>query len=206
MSEQKGGGGGRGGHGGGNKRPRVANQHNSLSKFQQSDTQSMDRRMNERLARLRKEDDLDAEYGYDRLGAGPGKTGFIFNLRQSFIQEEETGKDLSVVECYLVQEDGHTFKASLLFHPYFLVAVNPGQSMTEIEEWLARRFEGLVLAVCRPLVLTQNLPSATICLTIKIIISMASCILSTYFLSPHSPVTPPFPIPLFFLVFRLSKS
>ena len=148
----------------------------------------------DKLARKQRDDDLDEEFGFARLTAGPPQTGFIYNLRQvslspgrgplpraasahaalclplvslnvlsgpsifmwspapppllqTFVREDETGHDLSALECYLLRDDGSTFKAVTIYAPYMLVAVQNNRTENEIEEWLARRFEGLVTAV-----------------------------------------------------------
>jgi DNA polymerase epsilon subunit 1 len=47
------------------------------------------------------------------------------------------------VDFYFLEDDGGTFKATLEYDPYFLVAVKRGRE-AEVEEWIKRGFEGLV--------------------------------------------------------------
>ncbi|KAG9536863.1 DUF1744-domain-containing protein, partial [Aureobasidium melanogenum] len=50
------------------------------------------------------------------------------------------------VDFYFLQDDGNTFKATVQYDPYFLIAVKRGKE-PEVEEWCKRSFEGLVKTV-----------------------------------------------------------
>lgn len=50
------------------------------------------------------------------------------------------------VDYYFLQDDGNTFKATVEYDPYFLIAVKRGRE-PEVEEWCKRSFEGLVKTV-----------------------------------------------------------
>ena len=52
------------------------------------------------------------------------------------------------VDYYFIGEDGDTFKATLEYDPYFLLAVKKGRE-PEVEEWCRRAFEGLVKNIKR---------------------------------------------------------
>ena len=47
------------------------------------------------------------------------------------------------MDYYFIEEDGSTFKATIEYDPYFLIAVRKGRE-AEVEEWVKRGFEGLV--------------------------------------------------------------
>lgn len=95
-------------------------------------------------------EELDIAFGFPRHCDGPSRTAFMFNMRVSSLADEETHTDNSCLEFYFVQEDGKTFKAAVLFRPYFLITLKDSQSGTltqECETFLNRRFEGLIASV-----------------------------------------------------------
>lgn len=47
------------------------------------------------------------------------------------------------VDYYFLEDDGGSFKATVEYDPYFLIAVKLGHE-AEVEEWCRRSFEGLV--------------------------------------------------------------
>jgi hypothetical protein len=54
------------------------------------------------------------------------------------------------MDYYFLDGVGGSFKATLLYDPYFLIAVKPGME-GEVEEWTRRKFEGLVKKASRVL-------------------------------------------------------
>ena len=66
---------------------------------------------------------------------------FSIHAIQTTIQEPETGKEFSAVNCYFMQQDGETFKAQVRYAPYFLLATKP-DCEHDVEAFLRRRYEG----------------------------------------------------------------
>ena len=62
---------------------------------------------------------------------------------QTTVQEAETGKEFSAVNCYFMQQDGDTFKAQVRYAPYFLIATKP-DCEHDVEAFLRRRYEGKI--------------------------------------------------------------
>lgn len=52
------------------------------------------------------------------------------------------------IDYYFLDGVGGSFKATILFDPYFLIATKPGVE-GEVEEWIRRKFEGSVKKVNR---------------------------------------------------------
>jgi DNA polymerase epsilon subunit 1 len=50
----------------------------------------------------------------------------------------------AAVDFYFIQDDGSSFKATVPFEPYFFVGCRAGTE-TQVEEWLLKRYEGLVI-------------------------------------------------------------
>ena len=63
--------------------------------------------------------------------------------RQTTVQDPETGKEFSAVNCYFMQQDGQTFKAQVWYAPYFLLATKP-DCEHDVEAFLRRRYEGKI--------------------------------------------------------------
>ena len=62
---------------------------------------------------------------------------------QTTIQDPETEKEFSAVNCYFMQQDGATFKAQVKYAPYFLIATKPNCEH-DVEAFLRRRHEGKI--------------------------------------------------------------
>jgi DNA polymerase epsilon subunit 1 len=65
------------------------------------------------------------------------KVGWLVNLHSTSIEDDKVLDGRAGVDCYFIEEDGGTFKATLEYDPYFLVAVKRGHE-AEAEEWLKR--------------------------------------------------------------------
>jgi DNA polymerase epsilon subunit 1 len=62
---------------------------------------------------------------------------------QTTVQDPETQKEFSAVNCYFMQQDGQTFKAQVRYAPYFLLATKP-DCEHDVEAFLRRRHEGKI--------------------------------------------------------------
>ena len=70
-------------------------------------------------------------------------------MHSTTVEDENVPGGRAGVDFYFIgDEPGDTFKATLEYEPYFLVAVKRGRE-AEVEEWLRRGFEGLVKSVKR---------------------------------------------------------
>lgn len=52
------------------------------------------------------------------------------------------------MDYYFLEDGGGSFKATVEYDPYFLIAVKKGRE-TEVEDWCRRTFEGLIKKVLR---------------------------------------------------------
>lgn len=69
-------------------------------------------------------------------------------MHSTSIEDERFPGGRAGVDYYFIEEDGGTFKATLGYDPYFLIAVRKGRE-AEVEEWCRRKFEGLLKSVKR---------------------------------------------------------
>ncbi|EPQ62829.1 Bgt-527 [Blumeria graminis f. sp. tritici] len=92
---------------------------------------------NEKRESVRLADSIDEAHGFTRYESGKKKVGWLVNIKSTTIEDENLPDGRAAVDCYFIEEDGGTFKTSLKYDPYFLVAVKRGYE-NEAEEWLKR--------------------------------------------------------------------
>jgi DNA polymerase epsilon subunit 1 len=72
-----------------------------------------------------------------------------------YLSDKDAGK--SGADLYFIEEDGSTFKATVLFQPYFFVICKVGSSLInfkpntegDVEDYLRRRFESTISNITR---------------------------------------------------------
>ena len=109
-----------------------------------SETTSQD----EKIQATRLANAIDESMGFARYESGRRKIGWLCNMHSTTIEDEKIPGGRAGVDYYFLEEDGGTFKATIEYDPYFLVAVRQGKE-AEVEEWCRRKFEGLVKGVKR---------------------------------------------------------
>ena len=102
----------------------------------------------ERIQATRLANSIDEAMGFPRFEAGKKKIGWLYNMHSTSIEDSRIPAGRAGVDFYFIGEDGHNFKATVEYDPYFLVAVKRGRE-AEVEEWCKRMFEGLVKTVSR---------------------------------------------------------
>jgi DNA polymerase epsilon subunit 1 len=103
---------------------------------------------NERVEATRLANRIDEAMGFPRYEAGKKKVGWLCNMHSTTMEDENVPGGKAGVDYYFIGEDGDTFKATLEYDPYFLLAVKRGKE-PEVEEWCRRAFEGLVKSIKR---------------------------------------------------------
>jgi len=93
----------------------------------------------EKWERTRLAHRIDEKMGFERYDAGRKREGWLVNAQPTSIEDErvEGGGGRAALDCYFLEEDGATFKATVEYEPYFLVAVRKGHE-GEVEEWCKR--------------------------------------------------------------------
>ena len=102
----------------------------------------------EKLQATRLAHTIDESMGFARYELGKKKTGWLCNMHSTTIEDEKIPGGRAGVDYYFLEEDGGTFKATVEYDPYFLIAVRKGKE-ADVEEWCRRKFEGLVKSVKR---------------------------------------------------------
>jgi DNA polymerase epsilon subunit 1 len=101
---------------------------------------------NEKLEATRLANRIDESMGFPRFESGKKKVGWLCNMHSTTVEDENVPGGKAGVDYYFIGEDGDTFKATLEYDPYFLLAVKKGRE-AEVEEWCKRAFEGLVKGI-----------------------------------------------------------
>lgn len=118
-------------------------------------TSSDDKVENVRLANR-----IDEMMGFPRFEAGPKKVGWLINMQSTTLEaKDSSGK--AGVDFYFLDGEGDSFKATVLYDPYFLIATKQGKE-GEVEEWAKRKFEGLIKRTSR--VTKEDLSMVRFCL------------------------------------------
>jgi DNA polymerase epsilon subunit 1 len=101
---------------------------------------------NEKLESTRLANRIDESMGFQRFESGKKKVGWLVNMHSTTIEDEDVPGGKAGVDYYFIGEDGDTFKATLEYDPYFLLAVKKGREQ-EVEEYCRRAYEGLVKTI-----------------------------------------------------------
>ena len=120
------------------RRPRVV----EAASLRASEATSQD----EKLQSTRLAHAIDESMGFARYESGRKRTGWLCNMHSTAIEDQQIPGGRAGVDYYFLEEDGGTFKATVEYDPYFLIAVRRGKE-AEVEEWCRRKFEGLVKGV-----------------------------------------------------------
>jgi DNA polymerase epsilon subunit 1 len=82
---------------------------------------------------------IDESMGFARFESGRRKEGWLVNVQPTSIDDPRVpgGGGRSALDCYFIEEDGATFKATVEYEPYLLIACRKGHEM-EVEEWCKR--------------------------------------------------------------------
>ncbi len=97
----------------------------------------------EKLQATRLANTIDESMGFTRYESGRKKVGWLINMHSTTIEDEKIPGGRAGVDYYFLEDDGTSFKATVEYEPYFLIAVKKGRE-AEVEEWCRRKFEGLV--------------------------------------------------------------
>ncbi|KAK4697394.1 DNA polymerase epsilon subunit 1, partial [Lecanoromycetidae sp. Uapishka_2] len=102
----------------------------------------------EKLQATRLANTIDESMGFARYDSGKKKVGWLINMHSTTMEDEKIPGGRAAVDYYFLEDDGGTFKATLEYDPYFLIAVRKGRE-AEVEEWCRRKFEAVVKSIKR---------------------------------------------------------
>jgi DNA polymerase epsilon subunit 1 len=91
---------------------------------------------------------IDETMGFTSFEAGNTRVGWLCNMHSTTIEDSKVPGGRAGVAFYFLGDDGISFKATVEYDPYFLIAVKRGHE-AEVEEWCRRMFEGMIKSVKR---------------------------------------------------------
>ncbi|MCJ1477103.1 DNA polymerase epsilon catalytic subunit [Lambiella insularis] len=100
----------------------------------------------EKIEATRLAHSIDEAMGFARYDSGKKKIGWLCNMHSTSVEDEKVPGGRAGVDYYFLEEDGGSFKATIEYDPYFLIAVRRGRE-AEVEEWCRRKFEGVIKGV-----------------------------------------------------------
>ncbi|KAI9724617.1 MAG: DNA polymerase epsilon catalytic subunit [Chrysothrix sp. TS-e1954] len=103
---------------------------------------------NEKLEATRLSNQIDEAMGFPRYESGKSRVGWLCNMHSTSLEDGKITGGRAGVDYYFIEENGGTFKATVEYDPYFLVAIRRGKE-AEVEEWCRRAFEGLIKTIKR---------------------------------------------------------
>ncbi|OCF45186.1 DNA polymerase epsilon catalytic subunit A [Kwoniella heveanensis CBS 569] len=116
----------------------------------------------ERFEEVKVQDEVDAKLGFWRFESsraeGEKKIGWLVNMHQTLVQSSTYAGGLAAVDFYFIQDDGGMFKATVPYEPYFYVTCRAGTE-TIVEEWLLKRYEGVLIRIQREKKWDLSLPN-----------------------------------------------
>jgi hypothetical protein len=82
---------------------------------------------------------IDEKMGYARFVEGGCRLGWLVTITETLLEDGSCADGRSGVDLYFFQDDGETFKATLLYDPYILLICKDEQE-PEVETFLKRKF------------------------------------------------------------------
>ncbi|KAF8916873.1 hypothetical protein CPB85DRAFT_1288414 [Mucidula mucida] len=102
----------------------------------------------ERFERIAANDEIDEKLGFARVEQGGRKEGWLVNMHATLLKDPDYPSGKAAVDYYFLEDDGNMFKATYAYEPYFYIACKAGTDST-IEEWLMKKYEGVLLRITR---------------------------------------------------------
>ncbi|KAF9073524.1 hypothetical protein BDP27DRAFT_1417011 [Rhodocollybia butyracea] len=102
----------------------------------------------ERFEQVKINDEIDEKLGFGLIQEGAVKEGWLVNMHPTLVKDAEWPSGKAAVDYYFIQDDGQMFKCTYQYEPYFHIACKSGFE-NSVEEWLNKKFEGLICRIVR---------------------------------------------------------
>ncbi|KAF9008656.1 DUF1744-domain-containing protein [Hymenopellis radicata] len=96
----------------------------------------------------REDDGTQLAERFERIAQGGRKEGWLVNMHATLLKDADYPSGKAAVDYYFLEDDGNMFKATYAYEPYFYIACKAGTEST-IEEWLMKKYEGVLLRITR---------------------------------------------------------
>ncbi|KAF2429554.1 DNA polymeras-like protein epsilon [Tothia fuscella] len=102
----------------------------------------------EKFESIRLASSIDESMGFARYDSGLKRIGWLCNMHSTTVEDGDVPGGKAAVNFYFIGDGDETFKATLEYEPYFLVAVKRGRE-AEVEEWIKRMADGVVKRISK---------------------------------------------------------
>jgi DNA polymerase epsilon subunit 1 len=102
----------------------------------------------EKYRSVRLADGIDESMGFPRFESGKQRIGWLYNMHSTIIEDPKVPGGRAGVDFYFLEDGGGSFKTTVEYDPYFLIATKRGHEV-EVEAWCKRTFEGLIKSIKR---------------------------------------------------------
>ncbi|KAF5367571.1 hypothetical protein D9758_003792 [Tetrapyrgos nigripes] len=102
----------------------------------------------ERFERIKVNDEVDEKLGFAAIQEGGMREGWLVNMHPTLVKDADWPSGKAAVDYYFIQDDGSLFKTTYVYEPYFHIACKSGME-SSIEEYLNRKYEGLICRIVR---------------------------------------------------------
>jgi len=102
----------------------------------------------EKYRSIKLADSIDESMGFPRFESGKQRVGWLCNMHSTIIEDSKVPGGRAGVDFYFLEDGGGSFKATVEYDPYFLIAAKRGHE-AEVEVWCKRMFEGLIKSIKR---------------------------------------------------------
>ncbi|KAL5483454.1 POL2 [Sanghuangporus weigelae] len=102
----------------------------------------------ERFEQTRINDEVDEKLGFARVQEGPRREGWLINMHPTLVRDPDHPSGRAAVDFYFIENDGSMFKTTFQYEPYFCISCKSGTE-TVVEEWLNKKYEGLICRIVR---------------------------------------------------------
>ncbi|ORX45441.1 putative DNA polymerase epsilon catalytic subunit A [Piromyces finnis] len=104
--------------------------------------------LEKRFEEVRIRDEIDEKLGRMKYIEGPEKIGWLTNIQPTLVKSNDWPSGKAGVDLFFIEEDGQTFKTTVLYEPYFYIMCKKNTEF-EVEEFLKRRYENLISKIER---------------------------------------------------------
>lgn len=97
---------------------------------------------------LQQLEELETIMGFPRFVEGDPRMGWMVNMVPSQYRESEFATPKDAVDFFFLEEDGGSFKVSVIIEPYFFIACESKRE-SEVEDYLRRNYDRVILSIQR---------------------------------------------------------
>ncbi|RKO96008.1 hypothetical protein CAUPRSCDRAFT_3071, partial [Caulochytrium protostelioides] len=102
----------------------------------------------ERYEQVQQVNAFDEGMGFYTYDEGPARLGWLVNMQDTLVQENEKDAGKSGIHLYFIDDAGAYFKSTIVYQPYFYLVCRPGTEAM-VEACIKKRFDTLCVSTER---------------------------------------------------------